>query len=39
MAMLVCDSCDFQTAHLQCLKLKEIPEEEWFCQKCAKERA
>lgn len=38
MAMLVCDSCDFQTAHQQCLKLDKIPEDEWFCRNCEHQR-
>ena len=38
-AMLVCDNCDFQTAHHQCLNMSVIPEGDWYCHPCTKERA
>ena len=37
-AMLVCDECDYEIAHHQCLNLPYIPEDEWFCHSCTKER-
>lgn len=37
--MLVCDECDYEVVHHQCLGLTAIPEEDWFCPPCAKKRA
>ena len=34
--MLVCDKCDYNTAHLKCLSLKSVPGTTWFCQSCKK---
>ena len=31
---VLCDGCSFGCGHIQCLKLKAVPDGEWFCGKC-----
>ena len=35
---LLCDGCSFGCAHVKCLKLETIPEEDWFCKVCTKKK-
>ena len=32
--MLVCDKCDYNTAHLACLSMKRVPKGVWHCYQC-----
>ena len=32
--MLVCDGCDYQCAHADCLMITVEDEQEWFCKEC-----
>jgi hypothetical protein len=32
--MLVCDKCDYNTAHLECLSMKRVPKGVWHCYQC-----
>ena len=34
--MLVCDNCDYITAHLSCLRMRIVPTDAWFCEQCAR---
>ena len=36
-ATLLCDRCNFEVAHLECLGLASVPVEDWICFKCKEE--
>ena len=33
---IVCEYCEYEIAHYECLGFTEVPEEEWICEKCTK---
>ena len=33
-SLIVCDGCDYEVVHYQCLKLPAIPQGDWFCPSC-----
>ena len=35
----MCDSCNYSVVHYECLGWEEVPEEDWYCDRCEAKRA
>ena len=33
----MCEHCDYEIAHFQCVGFSEIPDSEWYCPRCTLE--
>lgn len=36
--LIVCDQCNFNVVHYECLGFQTVPTHDWFCDQCSKQR-